>query len=152
MARPAGLARSGRLGIARTAQEDNLSRLRDCRAVGDRPHLRQLLDLLGDEAFSGKYRGSSGICIPHFLVAEENNAAHPHFADLRELQLHAAQALHDTLDRFTEKHDHRAREEITPAEARAWIDAMEFLGGKRGVFGSEMRRPASLRLPEIYKQ
>ena len=103
-------------------------------------HLRQLLDLLGDEAFSTKYRNSSGICIPHFLVAEETHAAHPHFATLRELQIRAAQSLHDTLDRFTEKHDHRAREEITPAEARAWIEAMEFLGGKRGVFDGELRR------------
>lgn len=113
-------------------------------------HLRQLLDLLGDEAFSGKYRASSGICIPHFLVAEENNAGHAHFAALRELQIRAAQSLHDTLDRFTEKHDHRAREEITPAEARAWIDAMEFLGGKRGVFGSEMHGPSfQPKLPRV---
>ncbi len=109
-------------------------------------HLRQLLDLLGDEAFSAKYRASSGICIPHFLVAEETHAAHPHFAALRELQIRAAQSLHDTLDRFTEKHDHRAREEITAAEARAWIDAMEFLGGKRGVFDGELHRLRSRRL------
>ena len=115
-------------------------------------HLRQLLDLLGDETFSGKYRNSSGICIPHFLVAEESQAGHPHFAKLRQLQVRAAQSLHDTLDRFTEKHDHRAREEITPAEARAWTDAMEFLGGKRGVFDGELRRPASLRLPKLYKR
>ena len=115
-------------------------------------HLRQLLDLLGDEAFSAKYRNSSGICIPHFLVAEETHAGHPHFAALRELQVRAAQSLHDTLDRFTEKHDHRAREEITPDEARAWIEAMEFLGGKRGVFDGEMRRPPSQGLSRIFKR
>ena len=103
-------------------------------------HLRQLLDLLGDETFCEKYRGSSGICIPHFLVAEEGHPAHLQLADLRDIQRRKARALHDTLDRFTEKHDHRAREEITPAEAKAWIDAMEFLGGKQGVFDSELRR------------
>ncbi len=115
-------------------------------------HLRQLLDLLGDEAFSGKYRNSSGICIPHFLVAEETQAGHRNFAKLRELQVRAAQSLHDTLDRFTEKHDHRAREEITPAEARAWIEAMEFLGGKRGVFDGELRPPPSQGLSRIFKK
>ncbi len=104
-------------------------------------HLQQLLDLLGDKTFSEKYGDSSGICIPHFLVAEETQAGHPHFAELWELQTRAAQSLHDTLHRFIEKQDHRARDEPTPAEARAWTDAMEFLGGKRGVFGSEMRRP-----------
>ena len=103
-------------------------------------HLRQLLDLLGDETFSEKYRNSSSICIPHFLVAEETQGGHPHFAKLRQLQVHAAQSLHDTLDRFTEKQDHRAQEDVTSAEARAWTDAMEFLSGKRGVFDGEMRR------------
>ena len=103
-------------------------------------HLRQLLDLLGDATLSEKYGSSSGICIPHFLVAEETQAGHRHFARLREHQIRAARSLHDTLDRFVEKQDHRAREEITPAEARAWIEAMEFLGGKRGVFDGEMRR------------
>ena len=97
-----------------------------------------------DEAFCAKYRGSSGICIPHFLVAGETHPGHPRFAELRQHQIRTAQSLHDTLDRFTEKHDHRAREEITPAEARAWIDAMEFLGGKRGVFDGELRQPHTL--------
>ena len=115
-------------------------------------HLRQLLDLLGDEAFSGKYRNSSGICIPHFLVAEETHIGHPHFATLRELQIRAAQSLHDTLDRFTEKHDHRAREQITPAEARAWIEAMEFLGGKRGVFDGEMRGAVATRIRRLFER
>lgn len=115
-------------------------------------HLRQLLDLLEDETFSEKYRNSPGICIPHFLVAEETHAGHRQFAKLRELQVRAAQSLHDTLDRFTEKHDYRAREEITLAEAKAWTDAMEFLGGKRGVFDGELRRTASLRLPKLYKR
>jgi len=115
-------------------------------------HLRQLLDLLGDETFSAKFRGSSGICIPHFLVAEETQSGHAHFADLRELQIRSAQSLHDTLDRFTEKHDHRAREEITPAEARAWIDAMEFLRGKRGVFDGELRSPSPWGSMRFFKR
>ena len=106
-------------------------------------HLRQLLDLLGDETFSEKYRGSSGICVPHFLIAEESHPAHPRLADLRHIQRRKAEALRGTLDRFIEKHDHRARDEITPAEARAWTDSMEFLGGKSGVFCSELHRQSS---------
>ncbi len=114
-------------------------------------HLRQLLDLLGDEPFSEQYRDSSGICLPHFLVAEEYHANHPHFAQLRELQTNKAQSLRDTLDRFIEKHDHQAREEITPAETRAWTDAMEFLGGKRGVFDSELHRPSPAGRSKVFK-
>ncbi|MCY4487152.1 MAG: DUF6062 family protein [Deltaproteobacteria bacterium] len=115
-------------------------------------HLRQLLDLLGETAFAEKYSRSAGICLPHFLIADENHPDHALFPQLRERQIRNAGSLHDTLDRFVEKHDHRAKDEITPAEARAWTDAMEFLGGKRGVFDSEMRRPASLRLPKLYKR
>ena len=115
-------------------------------------HLKQLLDLLGDAGFSEKYRVSSGICVPHFLMAGECHPAHPHLGDLRDIQLQKAASLHDALDRFTEKHDHRAREEITPVEAKAWTDAMDFLGGKRGVFDSELHRPPSQGLARLLKR
>ena len=119
-------------------------------------HLRQLLDVLGEAAFSGKYDNSPGICLPHFLQAEETHPRHAHIERLREVQTRQARSLHDTLDRFVEKHDHRARDEITPAEARAWTEAMEFLAGKRGVFDGEMHRPShrrggphQLKLPKV---
>ena len=85
-------------------------------------------------------------------MAEETHADHRHFVQLREDQIRKAQSLHDTLDRFVEKNDHRAREEITRAEARAWTDAMEFLGGKRGVFDSELRRPPGRGLNSRFKR
>ncbi len=116
-------------------------------------HLRQLLDLLGETAFSEKYRDDpAGICLPHFLVAEETHACHRHFEQLREVQIRKAQSLHDTLDRFHEKHDHRAKDEITPAEAKAWTDAMEFLGGKRGVFDSELHNPSPRGVNSLFKR
>ncbi len=115
-------------------------------------HLRQLLDLLGDAEFSGKYHGSSGICVPHFLIAEESHPAHRQLAGLRDIQRRKAQALRDTLDRFIEKHDHHAREEITPAESKAWTDAMEFFSGKRGVFNSELHPPRSQGLSTHFKR
>ena len=108
-------------------------------------HLRQLLDLLGEAEFSDKYRAADGICLPHFLLAEETCPGHAHSARLRELQIRKTRSLHDTLDQFIEKNDHRAREEITPAEARAWTDAIEFLRGKRGLFDSEMHHPSPRR-------
>ena len=109
-------------------------------------HLQQLLDLLGDEAFSEKYCNSTGICIPHFLVAQEAHALHEHLPKLREFQIHAAQSLRATLDRFAEKHDHRTRDKITPAEATAWIEAIELLAGKRGVFDGDVPRRCLSRL------
>ncbi len=115
-------------------------------------HLRQLLDRLGETAFFEKYRRSAGICLPHFLMAEESHPDHAHLPRLREQQIRDAGFLHDTLDRFIEKHDHRAKDEITPAEAKAWIDAVAFLSGKRGVFDSEMRRPTRWGPLRIFKR
>ena len=85
-------------------------------------------------------------------MAEETQGVHPHFAQLREVQIRKAGALHDTLDRFVEKNDHRAREEITPVEARAWTDAVEFLGGKRGVFDSELRNHRPRGVNSLFKR
>ena len=146
----------GWLGRTRSRLRAKLKRTRCPACVhaarSESVHLRQLLDLLDEADFSEKYRDSAGLCLPHFLVAEETQGVHPHFAQLREVQIRKAQSLHDTLDRFVEKNDHRAREEITRAEARAWTDAMEFLGGKRGVFDSELRRPPGRGLNSRFKR
>ena len=115
-------------------------------------HLRQLLDVLGEAAFSEKYSRSTGICLPHFLIADENQPDHSHFPQLREQQIRNAESLHDILDRFVEKHDHRAKDEITSVEARAWTDAMEFLSGKGGVFDHEMRSTTRWGLTQIFKR
>ena len=146
----------GWLGRARSRLRTELKRSRCPACVhaarSESVHLRQLLDLLGEASFSDKYRDSDGICLPHFLLADETHPGHAHSAQLREVQIHQAQSLRDTLDRFIEKNDHRAREEITPAEARAWTNAMEFLSGKRGVFYSDMRRPSPQRLKKLFKR
>ena len=140
-------ALKGWLGRTRSRLRAKLKRIRCPACVhaarSESVHLRQLLDLLDEADFSEKYRDSAGLCLPHFLVAEETHAGHRHFEQLREVQIRKARSLHDTLDRFHEKHDHRAKDEITPAEARAWTDAMEFLGGKRGVFDSELHQPGA---------
>ena len=149
-------ALKGWLGHTRSRLRAKLKRTRCPACVhaarSESVHLRQLLDLLDEADFSEKYRDSAGLCLPHFLVAEETQAGHRHFEQLREVQIRKAQSLHDTLDRFHEKHDHRAKDEITPAEARAWTDAMEFLGGKRGVFDSELHCPAPRGLNNRFKR
>ncbi len=149
-------ALKGWLGRTRSRLRAKLKRTRCPACVhaarSESVHLRQLLDLLDEADFSEKYRDSAGLCLPHFLVAEETQGVHRHFAQLREVQIRKAQSLYDTLDRFHEKHDHRAKDEITPAEARAWTDAMEFLGGKRGVFDSELHCPAPRGLNNRFKR
>ena len=115
-------------------------------------HLQQLLTLLGDRDFARKFQDSSGICLPHFLQAEETHLHHAHFELLRTLEICNAHRLHDTLERFLEKHDHRAHEDVTPAEARSWMDAMDFLSGKRALFDSELHRPSPKRLAKLLRR
>jgi len=103
-------------------------------------HLGQLLDQLAEDEFLNSFRVSQGICLPHFLVAEEHCSDHPNFGVLREIQAAIAKSLRETLQRYIDKHDYRRRENFTPAEAKAGRVAMEFLSGKPGTFDSDVRR------------
>ncbi|NIO08968.1 MAG: hypothetical protein GTO40_13510 [Deltaproteobacteria bacterium] len=103
-------------------------------------HLKQLLEQLPEEEFLRTYGKSQGICLPHFLLAEEHFSSHPNFQALLEVQAEKARALRDKLDRFIEKQDYRHPEKVTPEEAMAGKIAMEFLNGKPGAFGSEIER------------
>ncbi len=100
--------------------------------------LNQLLEFIGDGEFLEAYRTSRGICLPHFIATQENYSDHRNFPLLLEAQLALAQSLRDTLEEFIRKQDHRFRDEITPAEEKAWRVAMEFLAGRPGVFTNEM--------------
>lgn len=100
--------------------------------------LKELLDYLPEEEFFQKYRASQGICLPHFLLAEESYSDHPNFGQLLEVQATKARSLMEMLEQFVEKHDHRRQDRITPAEAKAGRTAMEFLSGKPGMFGSDI--------------
>jgi len=101
-------------------------------------HLKELIDSISEEKLLKAYKASRGICLPHFLLLEENHAAHPNFPLLMELQLGKSQSLKETLDEFIRKQDYRLQHEITPVEVQAWRVAMEFIGGKPGVFTNEL--------------
>ncbi len=110
-------------------------------------HLKQLLDQLPEEDFFQTYGSSQGICLPHFLVAEEHCSDHPNFDLLLEAQANKAKSLRDKLERFVEKQDYRHPQKVTPDEAKAGRVAMEFLNGKPGTFGSEIQREPSRHGP-----
>ena len=81
-------------------------------------HLRQLLDLLDEGGTSPRNIVASASLTSWW--PKKPRASTRIFAQLRKVQIRKARSLHDTLDRFVEKNDHRAKEEITSAEARAW--------------------------------
>jgi len=106
-------------------------------------HLKELLQGFREEEFFQTYGTSQGICLPHFLVVEENYFNHPNFDLLQEVQAEKAQLLRDTLQRYIDKHDYRQRQKFTAAEARSGRVAMEFLSGKPGTFSSDIQRDLS---------
>ena len=71
-----GAALKGWLGRTRSRLRAKLKTTRCPACVhaarSESVHLRQLLDLLDEASFSDKYRDSDGICLPHFLLADEN--------------------------------------------------------------------------------
>lgn len=105
--------------------------------------LKELLDYLPEKEFYQKYQASQGICLPHFLLAEESYSDHPNFGLLLEIQAAKARSLMEKLEQFVEKHDHHRQDKITPAEAKAGRAAMEFLSGKPGMFGRDIPHGSS---------
>jgi hypothetical protein len=103
-------------------------------------HLKDLLVFIRDHEFLEVYKASRGICLPHFMYLQEHFFTHPNFPILLGLQRSKAQALRDTLEEFIRKLDHRFQHQLTTEERGAWKVAMEFLGGKPGVFPNEMGR------------
>lgn len=114
-----------------------------CRETGaaESYHLRHLLDCLGAEEFRGKYEASPGICLPHFALATYQSGAHEGFPILRAIQLAQARSLRGQLEEFVEAQDHRSDRRLTAEQANAWKRALEFLGGKPGAFGNQLKRP-----------
>jgi len=101
-------------------------------------HLKELVDSMQHEEFLNAYKASQGLCLPHFVLLQENFSTHPNFPLLSELQVGKSQSLRTVLEEFIRKQDHRFRDEITAEERNAWKVAMEFVVGKPGVFTNEL--------------
>ncbi|GAB4522989.1 MAG: hypothetical protein OHK0046_36290 [Anaerolineae bacterium] len=93
-----------------------------------------LADQITDERLQAAYRGSEGLCLPHFRLVLRANPAHaPRCVEIQQaIWAH----LRADLEEFIRKSDFQHRDEhITEAEAESWRQAVAALAGERDMFG-----------------
>lgn len=91
-----------------------------------------------DPQFSRAYRGSSGLCLPHVVLAAEGAPDSATLATVLDTTLAKWQDLRHDLQRLVSKHEYRNTESITRQEADSYARAFEVLAGRRHLFGTEL--------------
>lgn len=142
---PAASARSGlsRLlggsGNPSSALADRLEPTGPCVACLIRVTSEQMLtrtvgEQAGDQRLVDAYRGSDGLCLPHFRAALRH-ASPANQRVLVNLQREVWEALLADLDQFKEMHDHRHTGEWMAEEGDSWLRALRSMAGAQGMFG-----------------
>ena len=93
-----------------------------------------------DLELSGAYERSTGLCVPHLLLALERSENVDGVERILRSTLAKWDTLRGDLDRFVAKHEYRNVEPFSEAEASSYARAGEVLAGRRHVFGNDMPR------------
>ncbi len=135
-----GLARKLGIQSVRRALETELEPsgpCSACRAQADsqRRYVQVLGEYMPDSKLQGAYRGSDGLCLPHFGQALKRIRSD----DLRTfvtIQRDCWSRLQADLEEFEAKNDYRRIREAMGAEGDSWLRAVEHVAGKKGIFGN----------------
>lgn len=102
------------------------SEKRNCRTVGE---------FITNERLNKVYRGSQGLCLPHFREALRAAPDAPRQKELVAIQRDIWLALLAELDEFREMHDHRHTGEWMGEEGDSWLRVLQAMAGGEGMFG-----------------
>jgi hypothetical protein len=94
---------------------------------------------IADASLATAYRGSHGLCLPHFRQAlrEIRDAAHQDL--FISIQIVHWRKLKAELGEFIRKNDFNYADEAIGAEGDSWLRAIRQLGGEKGIFGLSPR-------------
>lgn len=114
-------------------------------------YLLTVLEFTGDPQFDRAFDCSPGLCLPHVVRLIALDATHPRLAAVLDRVRGKWERLQAELRGFVAKHDYRAPEPFTDAEARSWTLALELLAGAPGIFGNEAHPDGSRALARLYE-
>ncbi len=100
-------------------------------------YLKTLLDFLAELEFARNFERSFGLCLPHLILAVEQDRDHPYLGILLDLEVKKLKDLRGELKEFIRKHDYRFASEPMGEEGTSWRRAIELFTGKPDVFGNE---------------
>ena len=108
--------------------------------VAEKGYLDAFVEFADDPQLSRAYRRSTGLCLPHLLVALERSPETSRIGSIVRSTLAKWQELRGDLARFVTRHEYRNTEPFTEAEATSYRRAAEVLAGRRSLFGNGMSR------------
>jgi hypothetical protein len=113
-----------------------------CTHVED--HERELADTLLEHldetgALADDYRASDGLCLQHFRLSLTRAQSPAQARTLIAAQQSVWQRLHDELNEFIRKKDHRFKDEPFGSEKDSWRRALEAISGPPPVSGTEQQ-------------
>jgi hypothetical protein len=138
-----------RTGLARLLQGNSSSPLADrlksegrCAACehldgAEAHYLQTIREYLRDARLISAFRGSAGLCLPHFrrLLGEATGAAG--IEDIVAAQRDIWERLKAELEEFIDKNRHERSREPMGAEGDSWRRVIEALSGGQGIFGAD---------------
>ncbi|MEO8607267.1 MAG: DUF6062 family protein [Chloroflexota bacterium] len=134
LARLRGSLRKG-VGLA-----DNLEAAGSCSACdallkAEQLHVDALAFHIDDTDLADAFRGSNGLCLPHFRLALRAAPGAAHVEMLVTIQTAIWGNLKAELDEFARKYDINHADESMGAEGDSWRRALSLVAGARRVFG-----------------
>lgn len=120
-----------------------------CQGLGafEQHYLKVLVDYADDPEFARALDRSSGVCLPHLLLAMAAHPEHPGLGPLLNRLVPKARKLRDVLQEYVAKHDYQRKEPFTDEEAHAVERALELFVGRPELFGNQI-----LRTPERHEE
>lgn len=119
---------------------DNLEPVAPCSACeallkAEQLHVDALAFHIDDADLANAFRGSNGLCLPHFRLALRAAPGAAHVEALLMMQTAIWGNLKGELDEFARKYDFNHADEDMGAEGDSWRRALGFVAGAARVFG-----------------
>jgi len=97
-----------------------------------------VVEFADDPEFSRAYDESTGLCLPHLVVAVEQTTDAATLGRLLDTTLAKWEGLRGDLDRFVSKNEYRNTEVVSEQEADSYRRAFEVLAGRTHIFGNDL--------------
>jgi hypothetical protein len=105
----------------------------------EKSYVQVFCDHLTDERLQNAYRGSAGLCLPHFQQTLRQARTRDQLQLLIDIQSNIWRKLKAELNEFIDKTDYSRAQEAMGAEGDSWQRAVGQTCGQRGLFGLDAR-------------
>lgn len=134
----------GRGNASSAAMSESLEAVGECMACealerAQKSHLGTLSEHLNDPQLEAAFRGSEGVCLPHFRALLEITADVAIVERLVSIQTTHWKNLKAELDLFADKYDINHADQSMGEEGDSWRRALRLIAGDQALFGRQPR-------------